>query len=230
MHRPSLPRRWCVCVIPGSTCPQLCSSLGIVALVTLVHREGGPRPQALCGGCPAVHRSGGHHSAPHCALGCERGPSHLEKPWEEQQLLELPTSVPQCRGCLAAGMCWDGSPWYPQGMQHSRCGTLRKGFSGKEKEGSATLQVRCGSQPPPAPWQSPFPRAAELPLSTERGLAAALPPYQHLRPARWPLQLHAPPPSPAGSGDRDSPKQPSPPWQPESHNRTRHVLAARHIE
>lgn len=152
---PCFPRRWCVCVIPGSlpcraatTFPQLCFSLGIVGLVTLVHRGGGPRPQTLCGGCPAVHRSGEHHSAPHYALSCEQGPSHLEQAWEEQQLLEVPILVPQCKGCLAAGTCWDGStgvdpssPWCPQGLQHSLCGTFRMGLNGKETEGGATHQV-----------------------------------------------------------------------------------------
>lgn len=70
---------------------------------------------------------------------CERGPSHLEQPWQEQQLLEVPSPVPQCRGCLAAGRCWDGSPGgepsgprCPQGMQQSLCGAFRKGLSDKD--------------------------------------------------------------------------------------------------
>lgn len=79
--------------------------------------------------------------------------------------------------------------------------------------------------------KAPSREEAELPLSTERGPAAALHPDQHLRPARWPLQLHAPPPSPTTAlGAGTAPSSPRLHWQPESQNCTRHVLAARHVE
>lgn len=67
--------------------------------------------------------------------------------------------------------------------------------------GSATHQVSV--------WFKASSRGeAELPLSTERGPAAAPHPYQHLRPARRPLQLHAPPPPPPSPARLRGQRQP----------------------
>lgn len=151
---------------------------------------------------------------PSCSR-CERGPSHLEQP---QQLLEVPSPVPQCRGCLAARMCWDGSPGgdpgsprCPQGMQHSLCGTFRNGLSDKETGQCHPPGVHVVHSSLQPRGKAPSRGEAELSLSTERGPAAAPHPYQHLRPARRPLQLHALLPAPPGSGGRDLPRQPRPP-------------------
>lgn len=49
------------------------------------------------------------------------------------------------------------SPWCPQGMQHSLCGTFRKGLSGKETEDSATHQVSVWFTAPSSPVAKSLP-------------------------------------------------------------------------
>lgn len=223
---------------PGAatTCPRLCSSLGRVGLVTLGHRVGRTRPQTLCGGCPAVHWSGGITLHPIMLQGVSEAPLAWSNSGKSSSCWRRPPQSHSAGGAWLQGCAGMGAQEGTQaahgalGMQHSLCGTLRKGLSDKEIGQCHTPGFRVAQSPLQPRGKALFRGEAKLPLSTERGPAAAPHPYQHLRPARWPLQLHAPPPSPRGSGGRDRPKQPSPPWQPESQTRTRHVLAARHVE
>lgn len=141
--------------------------------------------------------------------------------------------VPGCRDMLG---------WEPRRGTQAAHGALRgcstafvallgRGSVARRQRTVPHTRFQCGSQPPPAPWQSPFLR---------RGRAAS----EHGEgPGSSTAPLSAPPSCPVatpaacassqprrGSGGTDSPKQPSPPWQHESQNCTRHVLAAWHVE
>lgn len=114
---------------------------------------------------------------------CERGPSHLEQPWQEQQqLLEVPTPVPQCRGCLAAGRAGMGAQEGTQGALRG-CSTAFVALSGRgsvtRRRGGATHQVSVW-------FTAPSRGEAELPLSTEG-------------PGSSPAPLSAPPSCPAAA-------------------------------
>lgn len=185
--------------------------------------DAGARGRA--GSCPAVHRSGGHRSAPRQAPAVSEAPLTWSSPGRSSSCCRCP---PQCH---RAGGAWlqDVLGWEPrrghkvpsgdaaQPLWHFLEGAVTR------RRGSATHQVSVW-------FTAPSRGEAELPLSTERGPAAAPHPYQHLRPARRPLQLHAPPPPPPpppsparlrGQGQPPAIREPK---------HTRHVPAARHVE
>lgn len=172
VHRPS-PRFLpvvCMCyprLPPAQSChhcPQLCSSLGIVGLVTLGHRGGGPGPQTLRGSCPAVHRIGGHRSAPPCAPGVSEAPLTWSNP---SSCWRCPAQSHSAEGAWLQGCAGMGAREGTQAVPGALrgCSTAFVALSGRgsatRRQGSATHQVSMWFTAPSSPVAKPLPEGRQ---------------------------------------------------------------------